>query len=80
MKNQNAVELGKLGISKNTEAQAEASRENGKKGRKKMKKRITKKLFCSIYSDMAKMRRKDPIQFGVLFNEWKRLREQYNIS
>lgn len=32
MKNQNAVELGKLGRSKNTEAQAEASRENGKKG------------------------------------------------
>ena len=31
MKNQNAVELGKLGISKNTEAQAEASRENGMK-------------------------------------------------
>ena len=31
MKNQNAVELGKIGISKNTEAQAEASRENGMK-------------------------------------------------
>ena len=33
MKNQNAVELGKIGRSKNTEAQANASRENGKGGR-----------------------------------------------
>jgi len=32
MKNQNAVALGKLGRSKNTEAQANASRENGKNG------------------------------------------------
>jgi hypothetical protein len=32
MKNQNAVELGKLGRNKNTEAQADASKENGKKG------------------------------------------------
>lgn len=39
-------------------------------------KKITKKLFCSIYSDMERMRRKDPIQFNVKFNDWKRLRER----
>jgi hypothetical protein len=32
MKNQNAVALGRLGRSKNTEAQADASRENGQSG------------------------------------------------
>lgn len=32
MKNQHAVELGKIGRSKNTTAQAASSRENGKKG------------------------------------------------
>ncbi|MGB5217885.1 MAG: hypothetical protein WBN66_06265 [Smithella sp.] len=39
-------------------------------------KKITRKLFCSIYPDMARMRRKDPIQFSVAFNEWRRLRER----
>ena len=42
-----------------------------------MKKKLTRKLFCSIYSDMARLRRKDPIQFEVSFNEWKRLRQRH---
>ena len=42
-----------------------------------MKKKLTKKLFCSIYISAAKMRRNDPIQFEVIFNEWKRLRQRY---
>jgi len=46
----------------------------------KKAKRITRKLFCSIYSDMAKMRRNDPIQFSVSYNEWKRLREENDIK
>jgi hypothetical protein len=40
----------------------------------KTKKRLTKKLFCSIYDEAKKMRRTDPIQFEVMFNDWKRLR------
>ncbi len=40
----------------------------------KTKKRLTKKLFCSIYDEAKKMRRIDPIQFEVMFNDWKRLR------
>jgi len=42
-----------------------------------MKKRLTKKLFCSIYPNMGKLRRTNPIQFNVAFNEWKRLRQRY---
>jgi hypothetical protein len=41
------------------------------------KKRLTKKLFCEIYDNAKKMRKKDPIQFEVLFNDWKRLRQKY---
>jgi len=42
----------------------------------KMKnKKTTKKLFCSIYDEARKMRKKDPIQFEVMYNEWKRLRQ-----
>ena len=38
-------------------------------------KKLTKKHFCSIYDEARKMRRNDPIQFEVMFNEWKRLRQ-----
>lgn len=38
-------------------------------------KKLTKKMFCAIYDEARKMRRKDPIQFCVMFNEWKRLRQ-----
>ena len=40
----------------------------------KPKKRLTKKLFCQLYDEARKLRRKDPIQFEVSFNDWKRLR------
>ncbi len=36
--------------------------------------KLTRKYFCNIYPDMAKMRRNDPIQFSVCFNEWVRIR------
>ena len=42
-----------------------------------MKKKLTKQFFVSIYPDMVKIRRNDPIQFNVLFNDWKRLRQKY---
>lgn len=38
-------------------------------------KKLTKKRFCLIYDEARRMRRKDPIQFNVMFNEWKRLRQ-----
>lgn len=41
----------------------------------KTKKKLTKQLFCSIYDEARKMRRTDPIQFNIAFNEWKRLRQ-----
>lgn len=41
----------------------------------KQSKKLTKKFFCSIYDEARKMRSKDPIQFNVMFNEWKRLRQ-----
>ena len=47
MKNQNAVELGKIGRSKNTEAQANASRENGKLGGRP--KKINKQIDFKSY-------------------------------
>ncbi len=40
-------------------------------------KKLTKKLFCSIYDEARKMRRNDPIQFNVMFNDWKRLRQKH---
>lgn len=43
----------------------------------KTKNKLTKKYFCHIY-DMSKLRRNDPIQFSVLFNEWVRLRSRFN--
>ena len=39
-----------------------------------MKKRLTRKLFCEVHKYAKKLRRNDPIQFEVLFNEWKRSR------
>lgn len=38
--------------------------------------KTTKKLFCETYSEAARLRKKDPIQFSVVYNEWKRIREQ----
>ena len=38
-------------------------------------KKLTKQLFCSIYDEARKMRRTDPIQFNVMFNDWKRARQ-----
>jgi hypothetical protein len=40
-----------------------------------MKTNLTKKLFCSIYDSARKARKKDPIQFEIMFNDWKRLRQ-----
>jgi hypothetical protein len=40
-------------------------------------KKLTRKYFVSIYSDMAKVRRNDPIDFEIRFNEWKRLRQKH---
>lgn len=39
-------------------------------------KKPTKKLFCQIYDEAKKMRRKDPIQFSVMYNEWARQRQK----
>lgn len=41
----------------------------------KQKKRLTKKLFCEIYDSARRLRRTDPVQFSVIYNEWKRLRQ-----
>ena len=38
-------------------------------------KKLTKSYFASIYDEAKKLRRKDPLQFSVIFNEWKRLRQ-----
>jgi hypothetical protein len=38
-------------------------------------KKNTKKAFEGMQASLRKMRRNDPIQFDVLFNDWKRLRE-----
>jgi len=40
-----------------------------------MVKKLTRKLFCSIYDSAKKIRYKDPIQFEIMFNDWKRLRQ-----
>ena len=39
------------------------------------KKALTKKLFASIYDEARKIRRNDPIQFEIMYNEWKRRRQ-----
>lgn len=43
-------------------------------------KKLTKKLFCEIYDEARKMRKKDPIQFNIMFNDWKRLRNKGTIN
>lgn len=40
-------------------------------------KRLTKKFFCEIYPEAKRMRKNDPIQFEVMFNDWKRLRQKH---
>jgi len=40
-----------------------------------MKQKTTRTVFCATYPQMAKLRRTDPIQFQVLYNDWKRTRE-----
>ena len=32
----------------------------------------TKKYFCEIYPEHKKMKINDPLQFQIIFNEWKR--------
>lgn len=39
--------------------------------------KLTKEYFCKVYDEARKMRRKDPIQFNVMFNDWKRLRQKH---
>lgn len=34
--------------------------------------KLTKELFCKTDLYIKKLRKSDPIQFEVLFNEWKR--------
>ena len=34
--------------------------------------RLTKELFCKINPSVKRLRKSDPIQFEVLFNQWKR--------
>jgi hypothetical protein len=41
----------------------------------KKPRKLTKQLFASIYDSARKLRRTDPIQFEVLYNDWKRLRQ-----
>ena len=36
--------------------------------------KLTKKYFCEVYPEMATLRRRDPIQFNVLYNEWYNIR------
>ena len=38
--------------------------------------RNTRQTFASMDDTVRKMRRTDPIQFAVLYNEWRRMREQ----
>lgn len=41
-----------------------------------MKVKTTKKVFELVCSDnVRKMKTTDPVQYGVLYNEWRRLRE-----
>lgn len=40
-------------------------------------KRITKKQFCSMNSEAKKIRYSDPIQFEILYNEWKRSKQGF---
>jgi hypothetical protein len=35
-------------------------------------KKVTKKQFCLTDKELNKIRKNDPIQFSVLFNEYKR--------
>ena len=46
----------------------------------KTTKRITRKLFCNIYPDMNKIRRSDNYEFEILFNDWKRIRQNGVIN
>ena len=41
----------------------------------KTTKKLTRAYFCSIYDEARKMRRKDPLQFSEMFNNWKRARQ-----
>jgi hypothetical protein len=42
-------------------------------------KKLTQKYFISICPEMAKIKRKDPTDFEILFNNWKRLKNKGNI-
>ena len=41
----------------------------------KNREKNTKKAFASMDDTVRKLRRTDPIQFDVLYNEWRRMRE-----
>ncbi len=41
------------------------------------KQRLTKKLFLLYYPHWAKMTRRDPIQYNLAYNEWKRERQKH---
>ena len=41
-----------------------------------MKMRHTKKTFEGSEDGLRKLRRNDPIQFAVLYDEWRRMREE----
>ena len=34
--------------------------------------KLTRKKFCETYSEMKKLRRTDPYEFEVEYNNWKR--------
>jgi len=41
--------------------------------------KLTRKYFCSVYPEMSKVRRNDPIDFEVRFHDWKRSRNHGSI-
>ena len=40
--------------------------------------KLTRKLFCETDEYFAKMRRIDPIQFDIYYNEWVRKNQKKN--
>jgi hypothetical protein len=40
-------------------------------------KKLTKQKFCALYPTAKKLRYSDPLQFSVLFNEWKLKKQKH---
>jgi hypothetical protein len=40
-------------------------------------KKLTKKAFCSTDKELNKIRKNDPLQFSVLFNQYKREKHKF---